>query len=985
MAHASPIRLYLFGSFRLERDSQTIRLPTRKVESLFAFLALFPEQHPREKLAALLWGDSTDEQARHSLRTALATLRKELGDEILLTDRETVQLNPDPPLWVDALEFQAQANKFLAQSSSDPTAINFELYQNDLLKEFYDDWIIPERERLHLLYLDALLRLAQHYRSASDYARAIEIAQKVLATDRANEKAYQHLMFCYAATGDRIGALRQYDECARFLRDELSVEPSSETSELRDQIMRELTGAPSREAGLTNLPIPLTSFVGREKERKELAERLASARLLTLTGAGGCGKTRLAIQVGREFAEANRYKNGVWWAELAPLADPTLVAQTVASVFDLRETSDTPLIYLLTNYLREKELLLVLDSCEHLIDACARLAEMLLAACSKLQILATSRETLSITGEVVWRVPSLAVPDADHLPPLDQLVHYEAIQLFVQRVTAVVPNWKLDSRAAAVAHICARLDGIPLAIELAAARLKVMSAEQIAARLDDRFRLLTGGSRTALPRQQTLRAAIDWSYELLSEKERVLFRRLAVFAGGWTLRAAEEIVGVEGMDSREVVDLLLRLVDKSLVIVSEQSGETPYHMLETIRQYAHEKLVESGEWQPMRARHLDFFLKLAEEAEAKLRGAEQVLWLNRLEWEHDNLRAALQWSIENQGADPNRKDWALRLAGALSIFWYEHSHWSEGRRLLREALKRSKDASTSMRAKALVGAGYLALFQNDYEEAQTFLEQSLALYREQDDKRGIANTLFWLGMVAGDQGDYPRAVELVQESLDLRREIEDESGVAYSLHLLGELARDHGDYSRERQLLEESLTLSRKLGDKWGIGLNVMGLGELALRQRAYELATALGEESLALWRELGDKRMSGIALETLGFAAHGKGDNVAARALLAEALRLLSELRDRWSIPRILEGSAAIASTEGSPERAARLFGAAEALREAANVPLPPADRADYDHNVAAVRAQLDEAAFAKAWAEGRAMTLEQAVEYALENVKSI
>ena len=353
---AGPLRAYLLGSFRVQRGLQTIRFPTRKVESLFAYLALYPEQHTREKLAALLWGDSTDEQARHSLRTALTAIRKELGDEALLTDRETVQLNPDFPIWVDVREFQQMANGAgrIADSVGEPLAMNpcqsaIGQYRGDLLPDFYDDWIQPERERLRTFHFAALLRLAQDARSSSQYIHAIEFAQKVLASDAANEKAYQHIIFCSAALGDRIGALKYYDECEKILRGELGVAPSKETIVLRDQIETALTGGKAREALFTNVPVPLTSFVGREIELAELRKLVGHTRLLTLTGAGGCGKTRLAIQLATELANANRFKHGVWWVELAALTDPAFVPQTVASVFALHESAQVPILTTLTN------------------------------------------------------------------------------------------------------------------------------------------------------------------------------------------------------------------------------------------------------------------------------------------------------------------------------------------------------------------------------------------------------------------------------------------------------------------------------------------------------------------------------------------------------------------------------------------------------------------------------------------------------------
>ncbi|MBI5030411.1 MAG: NACHT domain-containing protein [Chloroflexi bacterium] len=407
------LRLFFLGTFRIECDGQAICLSTHKAESLLAYLVLHPEQHPREKLAALFWGDVPDEQARLSLRVALATLRKESNKNLLLADREMIQLNPDHPIWLDVWEFQ--------ESAKDNPESAIELYRGDLLPDLYDDWVALERERLRLIYLDALLRTVQRARSESKYVRAIDLARRVLATDHANEKAYQHLIFCHLALGNRTDALKQYAECQRALRDELNVEPSPETTALYVRAQTEATGTKSSEALFANLPTPLTSFVGRVDEIAQVKHALATTRLLTLIGAGGCGKTRLAIQVATELAATERFKQGVWWVDLAALSDSTLVTQTVAMVFNLSESPTMPLIAVLTNFLRAKESLIVLDNGEHLRGACGQLAGTLLSACPKLHILVTSREPLSISGEVAWRVPSLSLPDVTQFTPLAQL------------------------------------------------------------------------------------------------------------------------------------------------------------------------------------------------------------------------------------------------------------------------------------------------------------------------------------------------------------------------------------------------------------------------------------------------------------------------------------------------------------------------------------------------------------------------------------
>src|SRR5829696_2809070 len=458
-----------------------------------------------------------------------------------------------------------------------------------------------------------------------------------------------------------------------------------------------------------NLPLELSSFVGREKELAEVKRLLENNRLLTLTGSGGCGKTRLALAVASELVEA--FEDGVWLVDLAPLADPALVPQAVASTLGVREQSGRILTEILYAYLRSKKVLLVLDNCEHLIEACAKLSEVLLRSCPQLRVLATSREALGITGEVTWLVPSLTLPDLRHLPAFESLPRYESARLFLERTAAVKPTFVLtEQNAGAVAQICYRLDGIPLAIELAAARTKVLSVEQVADRLDDTFKLLSAGGRTAVPRQRTLHATMDWSHELLPEEERTLFRRLSVFAGGFTLEAVESVCAGEDLTRDEVLELLSHLVDKSLVMVREESGEARYRLLETVRQYGWEKLSESGEEEQVRERHAGHYLTLAEEAEPELKGEGQVAWLKRFEREHDNLRAAMRWLL-----DRGESEKAVRLGWALWLFWWIRGHFAEGRRSMERALTTGGSAAMppSARAKALFVAGTMACGQGD--------------------------------------------------------------------------------------------------------------------------------------------------------------------------------------------------------------------------------------------------------------------------------
>ena len=823
----------------------------------------------------------------------------------------------------------------------------------------------------------------------------------------------------------------------------------------------------SPEERRSNLPIPLSSFIGRQRELAQVKAFLASSRLVTLIGAGGCGKTRLAIQAAAELVA--EVPDGVWLVELGALSDSNLVANTIASALGLGEESDRPIPDLLAGYLREKTLLLLLDNCEHLIAACAQLAELLLQACPNLGILATSREALGIAGESVLGVPPLAVPDpqavaAEGVDLPSRMLPYEGVRLFVDRAIAVQPEFRLTAaNAPAVAQICHRLDGIPLALELAAARVKALSVDQIAARLDDRFRLLTGGSRTALPRHQTLQALIDWSNDLLSEAERVLLRRLSVFAAGWTLEAAEAVCAGDGIETDEVLDLLTGLVERSLVLVEQRGAEARYRMLDTIRQYARLKNLEAGEAEGLHTRHLHYILRLVEGAESGLRGHEQPRWLDRLEAEHDNLRAALDWSQASGDTEAG-----LRLVGGLFRFWLLSGHVEEGRHWLEGMLSRVVATQrTKSLAKALQGAGFLAVGHGDLVTGRSRAEESLAISRELDDAVGVAdslhglgraayfegdyaaarswfeeslntgraanyrwgsaNALYRLGMVSLIQGDYLQARPQFDESAAIFRELGDKWSLSYSLSALGEEAFRRGDYAQARSALEEGLTAFRDLGSKSGIAMSLSELGWLALSEGDYLAASARLEESLALRQEMGYRvgvaialnllgdvalhqgnypqakalierglqlrkemgNKSGIAwsLQNLGHLALHQGESQQAAALFEECLRLFVELGNKMAIAECLEGLASVAAgdrrpvDDGNPaERAVRLFGAAEALREAASTPLPPYRRAEVDRDLATARAKLDEPAFVAAWESGRSMTMERAAAYALE-----
>jgi len=750
-----------------------------------------------------------------------------------------------------------------------------------------------------------------------------------------------------------------------------------------------------------NLPVQLTAFVGRERELAEVKQLLGTTHLLTLTGSGGTGKTRLSLETAADLLE--HFVDGVWLVELAPVLDPALVVQSVATALGVREQPGRPLFDVLADYLRYKQLLLILDNCEHLIEACARLAADLLQASPKLKMIASSREALGIAGEATFSVPSLSLPRVPPgntgLPTVDELAQYEAVRLFVERASGALPAFRLtDANAPVVAQICRRLDGIPLAIELAAARVKVLKVEQIAARLDDRFRLLTGGSRTALPRQQTLRALIDWSWDLLSETERALIRRLSVFVGGWTLEAAEAVGGdpePAALDKpsgspllppEEVLDFLSQLVNKSLVVVdSDQEAEARYRLLESIRQYARDKLLESGEGSEVRNRHLRFYLAYAEAAQPRLRGPDMLAWLDRLDIEHDNLRAALAWAME---CDP---DAGLRMVGALTDFWARRTYTTEGRRWLQEALDRvaalppvegeARRARMLARAIALQGKGSVSFGQGKHAESRAACAESVALAREVGDTVVLAQGLGLLSMAAAFQGDTDAARAAADEAEAICRQngYTWQLGIVFGARSITAM-EGGGDPAEARAANEQTVRLAREVGNPYLSAMALFGLSRVTARLGNSDEARARLEESAVLFRQMRDRHFINVTRSELGHMQRRLGNFAEAAALYHETIAGWLELGNRAALAHELESLAIIAAAQRRPGRAARLFGAAEALREASGSSMTGLERAEYIEAITNARAQIDESGWSAAWAEGRALPLDQAVAFALE-----
>ena len=765
------------------------------------------------------------------------------------------------------------------------------------------------------------------------------------------------------------------------------------------------------DAFLNNLPTQLTSFIGRENEIVEVKQELEAHRLVTLTGSGGTGKTRLSLQVAAELLE--KFDHGVWFIELAPLTDPELIPQTILSTIGISEQPNKTPLEILKEYLHEKQALIVLDNCEHLLSASTQLTNALLNAAPRLKVLASSREALGVKGEASYPVPSLSLPDVKHLPTIEQLSQYEAVRLFIDRALLVTPHFVVDKdNAPFIAQICYRLDGIPLAIELAAARIKMMSVEQISQRLDDRFRLLTGGARTALPRQQTLRALIDWSYDILTENERLLLRRLSVFAGSWTLEAAEEVCSGDGIESYEVLDLLTQLVNKSLVAVIEQSqsGETRYRMLETIRQYAREKLLEVGGGEVIRQQHLNYFVKLVKQAEPELYRSDQLRWLNRLDDELDNLRMALEWALaadveaglriaaipwrfwQGRGYLRELGDWLKQLLeqykatnvlyaqalAAHSLCTFRHGDFFETIKLAKQSLRMSQTVSDKQtEALSLAFLGVFMSVQGNVGDGTPLLEQALAIYRSLGDKIGQADTTEWLSL---NNNDMERAIAYAKESLALTREMGDLSGMISRLCTLSRLTFWMGDFTSPFIWLEEALSISRQLGDQ---ALEVGALytyGSFAYWRRDYPQAIAYYEEAILLSEKIGDHYHNLWVHVYMAYAVLRQGQVQQAREMFREGIQSTQKAGLTIALVFAIEGLASLHVNQDQPERAACLFAWADAMREQIGDHRPPIEQASVERDLAVIHSKMDDTEFAKLSAEGCTMTVEQVIALALE-----
>ncbi len=1004
----------MLGPPRITVDEGSIDLPPGKTSALLYYLAYKNNWVSRDELVYLFWPESDEASARKNLRQLLTTLRR-------LPYTEQLEIENTRLRW----PVHTDAHAFKEALAREAWATAGELYQGPLLQDFqaadlpdFEEWLELERQDLQKLHREGVLTLAEELITSNRYAPATDVLAGYRKHDPLDEEVLRRVLQVHYGSGQPNKALETFEAFKQSLERELGGEPEERTLQLVAELKEAPAAAPTAPAQARhNLPVQPTPLLGRDVEAAEVSERLTrpGCRVLTLTGPGGIGKTRLSLEVAGRLAESDVFADGVWFVPLSTVTTAELLVTSIADALRFSFYGAAEPKAQLFEHLRDKNLLLVLDNFEQLVSASPLVAE-LLATCPDVKVFVTSREVLRLRGEQEFPVPPLALPDLGHLPLGEHLSQYAAVQLFIERALAVKADFAVtNENAPAVAEICHRLDGLPLAIELAAARVKLFPPQALLARLAaGPLKLLSGGARDLPARQQTLRSTIEWSYNLLDPQEQTLFVRLAVFVGGRSLEAIEAVCNADG-ELDDVIANLSSLIDKSLVRQEEVSGEPRFVMLKTIYDYAREQLEASGEADTLKRRHAEFFLALAEEAEFKSRSPDHASWLDRLETEHDNFRAAL---TRAKTAD---KEHALRLAGALGNFWDYRGHDHEARQWYDRLLTRPVTVSPAVLAKNFLCAGALAVKQADYAAASSWLEQSLSLYEQLDDKGNMAEALLNLAIVVSDQGNYAEGEALFRKSLKLKLEIGDEIGaarlqanlgeVAYykgafeeamdlhsqalatfqkydskafvsvTLNNLGAVALELGNYTSADEYLTQSGRLAKELGLKLTLSHNLVYRGQIALGQGDVERAHKLFEEALAILEDLENKRTAAVAINFLGEVARRRGDLKTARSYCARSLQLRMEIGKNYGdLSFSLQSFASLALSEGSFSRAARLWGTAIQLFETQSTRLPYSCLRQFEKDIATLRAHLGEATFDALWAEGQAMTLEQAIACALE-----
>lgn len=1028
--------LNLLGPLQITLTGAPITtLQSDKARALLLYLAVESDRsHRREELTGLLWPDVPEQTARHNLRQTLFNVRQAIHDQkaktpYLLVTREDIQFNAESDHALDAATFDALVAACETHPHPDPATCAecasrrrqaVELYRGRFLQQFFledsaafEEWALLRREALHQRALEALAHLARHYEQRADYEPARRYALRELELDPWREEAHRRVMRALAASGQRSAALVQYETCRRVLADELGIEPSGETRALFEQIRSGKVGsdaASPKKSPISNLPAASTPFVGRERELQDLGQLLADpqCRLLTLVGPGGMGKTRLALELASQHRHA--FGDGATFVSLAPLTTPALMVHAIAEGLGITFVGPSDPQQQLFHYLAEKQILLIVDNVEHLLEWVGLYAEILQHA-PAVKILATSREPLDLMGEWVFQVEGLTVPVNERGEGFEA---YSAVALFLQRARRARAGFAAQGdELAAVARICRLVGGMPLGLELAATWVRVLSCREIEQQIERNLDFLTAALRDLPARHHSLRAVFDQSWSMLTEEEHGVMRRLSVFRGGFDREAAERLAGAS-------LALLASLVGKSLV---RRTEDDRYDLHEIVRQYARGRLIESGEFDRVGREHAEFFLCFAEDAEPKLYGPAQVAWLDRLEKDHSNLCAALEWLLSrgdtqedaSAGAWTQNAQDALRLAGALYLFWKRHHHWSEGREWLARALATTPALPTRARAKTLLGAvllaveqadtraarqlseehlalarglgdphslaaaldahGYLLWKQKDFAAARGYCEQALDLFRPMGERFGMAEALHHLGHIAINQEDWHAAWDYLSQGAAIYRELQDAAGLGVVLGDLGLIAYLQKDHAAAHKYLEESLAKSRAAGSIPGIESSLNRLGDLARCEGDYDAAERLYSDCLALYRGMGDQDEIPSLLHNLGWVAQHRGDYAQALALFREGLAIQQENDNRGGIAECLAGIAGVFAAQGRALQGARLFAAAETQRQAAGAFIWPANQIEYERHVTRLREALDAGALASAWTEGQGMTMERAI----------
>ena len=1027
------LNLSLLGPFQAEINGHSIHhLKVQKAKGLLIFLAVEANQiHQREFLMSLLWPDSPLKSAQQNMRQALYLLRKNIGIEdepsLFLAERFTISWNPAVPLSLDITQFENLAHS----DNPDDWRQVVALYRGHFLADFY----IPDSEPFETwaaykraVYLDlaqtTMVKLTSHYIVEGKWQDAESIARRLLELDELQETAHRSLIEILARSGRRQEALRQFDTLTQLLKDELGIEPDADTitlvNSIRDgSIVQTANAAPAEfqlsEKPKHNLHYLLTGFIDRDREIPDIETLVTNQRLVVLTGAAGIGKTKLCIKVGWNLLEL--FPDGVWLVELAPVKDPKFIPQAIAAAMGLKEISGRPVEEIVFNVLRESHCLLILDNCEHLIEAAAQTTERILRTCPDVKILASSLEAFKFPGEHQFSVPSLSYPKHRQRIDPSEWEKYDAIRLFAERAKAVSRDFQItEQNFASVTQICQRLDGIPLAIELAAARVNVLSVADIAARLDDRFNLLVGGNRTGAPRHQTLRSLMEWSWDLLTRPEKELLKRLSVFVGGMDLQAVEAAWAWGGMDDHQPLELLTQLVDKSFVSPKSQPGkETRYYLLESIQQYAREQLEKIEELEHYQDCHLAYFNHLGDEAGLHLVGLDQVYYLKIINSELDNIRAALAWAYKvnieagvrliasiwrflHHGYVIEGEMWLARFlaqtdkpispslkADALYIQarfnFPPNASFALARSLLQESLSIYQNLQDQKGIAYCLGLlGYLSIYiysnLNERGNGQRLLHQSLEIFRSLENKLGIAEALNWLGTSKGDR-NYEEAMIYLEESITLLREVGPLVETFNVLNYMATVSIWHGKYQAVLSILDEVKNIQERLGQRENPH-TTYNQGRVYYRLGDYQSAQENLEKTIFLSKQTGDHFRQDWALVILGYVFLRMGKLEAAREIFVKSMRRFTKTEMLPGVFFASEGIASLNIVLQKPEKAAKLFAWADKQREAINLPRPSTEQEDVENEISKIIEMIGEQDYAVACEQGRNMTMRQAIDFA-------